>query len=242
MAQIESDSPAGWRPRPERARCSTCTVLDREKSSAEWLVCPSMPVNVMAGAPSDECGNYIPDETAKMLALFDAPAPTPQVLTPDAVIGGYVKDSPEIREAVLEKLAAGIFLREIARMDGMPSTQAVRNWCKADPDFAKEVEAARLAGCDTIAESCLQIADDGSNDTYVDDDGNRRVDTDHIQRSKLRVWTRLELLKKMYPKKYGDKVDLNHGGQEGNPVRLIAANMTPEESTQLYTEMLKVGR
>ena len=182
-----------------------------------------------------------------MLAFFTAPVPAVQpvaavtTITPVPADPLQVRNSEDIRAAIIELLASGKFLREIARMPGMPSTQAIRNWRKADPDFDKEIEAARLEGCDVIAESCMQIADDGTND-YYDDDGVRKVDTDHIQRSKLRVDTRLRLLEKMHPRKYGAKVDVNHGGQEGNPVRLIAANMTQEESTQLYSEMLKVGR
>lgn len=189
------------------------------------------------------------DDTAALLAFFDAPAAPSTavavaagtaVATREPIV--QVRDSEEVRAAIIEHLSSGKFLREIARMPGMPSTQAIRNWRKMDPDFDKEIEDARLEGCDVIAESCMHIADDGTNDTQVDEDGRTVVNTDHIQRSKLRVWTRLELLKKMHPRKYGDKVNLNHGGQVGNPVRLIAANMTQEESTQLYSEMLKVGR
>ena len=154
----------------------------------------------------------------------------------------YVFESEDVKSRILELVSSGKFVSEVCRMPGMPTPQAVRNWMKGDPEFAKAMEESRLAGCDVLAESCLQIADDGQNDYVVDEDGVSRVDTDHIQRSKLRVWTRLELLKKMHPKKYGDKVDLNHGGQAGNPVRLIATSMTPEESTQLYTEMLAIGR
>jgi hypothetical protein len=192
-------------------------------------------------------GTATPDETAELLAFFAPAAVTPQpvtavtTITPIPADPLQVRNSEDIRAAIIELLAGGTFLREIARMPGMPSTQAIRNWRKADPDFDKEIEAARLEGTDAIFESSLQIADDGRND-YIDVDGVRRVDTDHIQRSKLRVDTRMRLAEKMNPKKYGAKVDVNHGGQEGNPVRLIAANMTQEESTQLYSEMLKVGR
>ena len=35
------------------------------------------------------------------------------------------------------------------------------------------------------------------------------VDTDHIQRAKLRIDTRLKLLAKWNPKKWGDKLDVD---------------------------------
>lgn len=36
---------------------------------------------------------------------------------------------------------------------------------------------------------------------------------DMIEHRKLRIETRLKLLAKWNPKKYGDKLDLNHGGE-----------------------------
>jgi hypothetical protein len=179
-----------------------------------------------------------------MLALFGAPPPAvsepTQLVVTEPIT--QVRDSEEIREKILALLSEGTFLRQIARMPGMPSTQAIRNWRKADPDFDKEIEDARLAGCDAIAEDIFEIIDDKSGDHYVDEAGRTVSDPTNVQRNKLQADMRLRLLEKMHPRKYGAKVDMNHGGQVGNPIRLIAANMTQEESTQLYSEMLKVGR
>ena len=43
-------------------------------------------------------------------------------------------------------------------------------------------------------------------------------DSEHVQRSRLRVDTRIKLLEKLQPRKYGAKVDMNHGVQEDNPI------------------------
>ena len=102
----------------------------------------------------------------------------------------------------------------------MPAVRTVSDWKAAHESFAADIACAREEGYDKIASDCLQIADDGWNDTYLDDDGNKRTDTDVIQRSKLRIETRLKLLAKWDPKRYGDKVDVNHGGQDGNPVNM----------------------
>lgn len=40
------------------------------------------------------------------------------------------------------------------------------------------------------------------------------IDTEHIQRSKLRVETRLKLLAKWNPKRYGDRIDVTSGGEK----------------------------
>jgi len=41
------------------------------------------------------------------------------------------------------------------------------------------------------------------------------ADTDHIQRSKLRVETRLKLLAKWNPRKWGDRQQIEHSGKVG---------------------------
>ncbi|HCE6991259.1 TPA: hypothetical protein NOV39_001187 [Pseudomonas aeruginosa] len=79
---------------------------------------------------------------------------------------------------------------------------------------------AREAQADTLAEEILQIADDGSNDTYTDDEGRTHVDYDHISRSKLRVDARKWLASKMAPKKYGDRITNEHTGANGGAIEV----------------------
>jgi hypothetical protein len=66
----------------------------------------------------------------------------------------------------------------------------------------------------------LEIADDGTNDTYEDVDGNPRTDHDVIARSKLRVDTRKWYLAKSMPKLYGERVALEHSGPNGVPIQV----------------------
>jgi hypothetical protein len=65
-----------------------------------------------------------------------------------------------------------------------------------------------------MATEILDIADDGSNDTYETDDGEK-VNQDHINRSRLRVDTRKWLMSKLAPKKYGEKVQQEVTGNIG---------------------------
>lgn len=57
---------------------------------------------------------------------------------------------------------------------------------------------------DAMADEILVIADDGTGDSWTDDDGVVRTNHDVIARSKLRVDTRKWLMSKLAPKKYGD--------------------------------------
>jgi hypothetical protein len=121
-------------------------------------------------------------------------------------------------DAICERIAEGRSLRKICLDDDMPATSSVFKWLGLHPDFAEQYARAREAQADTMADEILDISDDGKNDTYIDKDGVERTDTDVIARSKLRVDSRKWLASKMAPKKYGEKLDLNHGGQPNNPI------------------------
>jgi hypothetical protein len=101
----------------------------------------------------------------------------------------------------------------------MPAWRTVYDWIAANSDFSARLARAREAGFDLIAAECLEIADDGSADYKLSDREGQDivVDSEHIQRSKLRVETRLKLLAKWSPQKYGERV--THGGDPDAPIR-----------------------
>jgi hypothetical protein len=145
----------------------------------------------------------------------------------------------KIADEICARLAKGEPLAEICRDERMPAVRTVSDWKRAHERFSADFARAREEGFDQIATDCLRIADDGVNDTYLDEEGNKRTDTDVIQRSKLRIETRLKLLAKWDPKRYGDKVDINHGGQDGNPIKTEAnVTVTAEEA---YKRLINGG-
>lgn len=133
------------------------------------------------------------------------------------------KFSQEILDEICDRLGEGEFLTEIYRSDKgkFPTPSTVRDWMAADPVIARQVARARELGEDHLAAQCIPIADDGQND-WMDkndpDNAGYRANGEHIQRSKLRIWTRMELLKKMNPKKYGDRVSQELSGPDGTPL------------------------
>lgn len=86
----------------------------------------------------------------------------------------------------------------------------------ADPTYASAIARAREIGYDVIAAQCLLIADDSASD-YTDSEKGPAFNAEHVQRSKLRIETRLKLLAKWDPKRYGDKVAVT--GDGGGPVQ-----------------------
>ena len=120
---------------------------------------------------------------------------------------------PAVAHQICEMLSEGIPLREICRMEGMPPWRNIYFWMARDEDLAAHIARAREVGYDSIAEECLDIADNSVNDWVNREQFNPRtkkvevirvVDPEHIQRSKLRIETRLKLLAK-WSNKYSEK-------------------------------------
>lgn len=111
-----------------------------------------------------------------------------------------------IVDAICERLADGESLRSICRDPLMPCKASVFNKLVKDKEFLLRYNLAREAQADSLVDDMLGIADDATNDYAVDPEtGLKRVDKDHITRSRLRVDTRKWIAAKMKPKKYGDR-------------------------------------
>lgn len=116
----------------------------------------------------------------------------------------------ETAKYICEQLSEGIPLAHICREENMPAVRTVSDWKVAHPEFAAAFARAREDGFDKIAADCLDIADETALDT-VDTENGERPNAEWIARSKLRVETRLKLLSKWDPKRYGERqtVDMN---------------------------------
>jgi len=131
------------------------------------------------------------------------------------------KDAAEI----VDRLSKGEPLTVICRDDWLPCDDTVRNWADANEDFARDIARAREAGFDQIALDALAIADETHLDTKKGANGEGVCNSEWISRSKLRVETRLKLLSKWDPKRYGDKIQTEHSGNVG-----LSLNVTPDDA------------
>ena len=118
------------------------------------------------------------------------------------------KKTPEVIERLLTGIADGQTLRALCREEGMPNWRTVYDWIEADAELAARFERAREIGFDAIAEDILNNVD------------NVVAIGEHIQRSKLQVETRLKLLAKWHPKKYGDKQTHEIGNKDGETLKI----------------------
>jgi hypothetical protein len=128
----------------------------------------------------------------------------------------------ELADAICARLAKGETLKSICRDEGMPDDRTVRTWALNDyQGFYPQYATARQLGLDAMADQLLEIADDTSRDYTLDSQGNLIVNGEHINRSRLRVDVRKWYLSKLAPKRYGEKIDLNVGGQDGSPLTTV---------------------
>jgi len=162
-------------------------------------------------------------------------------------MGHYDERKDEIIDEIVAGLSDGVSLRELCRRDGMPSWRTVYDWMNADAAFASRIAHARDVGYDAIAEDILDIADDGTNDwverKMKDGSVKETLDAEHVQRSKLRIETRLKLLAKWNPKKYGEKQTVDVGNKDGETFK--ADSVDSVALTQALAEALrnqKVGK
>lgn len=144
--------------------------------------------------------------------------------------------SEEVAETLCLLIAEGESLRAICDMDDMPAKATVFRWLARYPEFRDKYTRAKELGSEVHAEEMLEIADDATNDWMEahNADGEAvgyKLNGEHVQRSKLRIDTRKWLLAKLQPKKYGDKVDLNHGAEEGSPLARLLDRMGASPKT-----------
>lgn len=107
-----------------------------------------------------------------------------------------------VADEILSRLAEGEPLRQILRSDleRFPRKSTWYLWCSGDPELDARFKAARDDGFDALADGIRETA------------RGRGDSTGDVQRDKLIVDTDLKLLAKWDPRRYGDKIDLNHGG------------------------------
>lgn len=131
-----------------------------------------------------------------------------------------------IADKVLDGLSQGKSLRAVCKADGMPHASTILNWCEDCPEFGQQYARVRARSYQLLAEEILEISDESSADSYVDDNGNERTNSEVVARSKLRVDSRKWMLSKMLPKVYGDKLEL--AGDKDNPLLVVVRRLTDE--------------
>ena len=115
----------------------------------------------------------------------------------------------EFANAIIEWISEGNTLREFCRQNDL-TWKTVYNWLEEHEDFATRFARARLTGADAIAEEALEIANtpvEGVRREVGGKDGSKKIFEDMLGHRRLQVETRLKLLAKWFPQKYGEKTE-----------------------------------
>ena len=131
----------------------------------------------------------------------------------------YKYDDAKV-ENILMRLANGETLKAACNANGIePRTWF--NWREAEENsaLAHAHEIAVSLGHDAIAEECLDIIDTEA-ERISDRDGNTRRDPAHVAWLRNRAETRMRLLSKWSPAKYGDNAALQITGRDGGAIQV----------------------
>lgn len=85
--------------------------------------------------------------------------------------------------------------------------RTVLDWLAQNEVFSQHYARAKEEQADLLAEEIIEIADDSSQDTIIDEFGKERPNSEWMNRSRLRVDARKWVAAKLKPKKYGDKTE-----------------------------------
>lgn len=127
-------------------------------------------------------------------------------------------------------------LRSICQDLGLDA-RTVHEWMQADQVFRDKYELARRFRFDDMAEECLEIADDKTQDDLIDDKGYRRPNKEWIARSRVRIQIRLDLLARFDPQRFGAKLELS--GELTNKNLNINVSADPVEAARQYHDMMR---
>jgi hypothetical protein len=120
----------------------------------------------------------------------------------EASVGRPTIRTHEVEGEILGRLAIGQSMRSICTEDGMPALTTVFRWLAEDQVFAAAYAAARDAQAETLADELVELADSA-----------RGEPAEVVSAVKLAVDTRKWVASKLKPKKYGDKLDVDHAGE-----------------------------
>lgn len=116
-----------------------------------------------------------------------------------------VEWSEDLVNDICDHLSTGKSLIEIGSLQGYPSTASMYRQMAKEPAFATRIARAREAQQDYEADNIVRMADQATGENW--------------QVVKLQIYARQWRAAKLAPKRYGDKIQQEHTGAEGGPIK-----------------------
>ena len=127
----------------------------------------------------------------------------------------YSEENKEkIFSFICEELEKGYSLRSILRREDMPSSRTFFKWIDESEEKVKQYERSVELRSEFLFDEIIEIADKQSEDVSEDENGNKVINHNIVQRNRLQIDARKWALSKMLPKKFGDKTDITSNGEK----------------------------
>jgi hypothetical protein len=135
---------------------------------------------------------------------------------PNIMSGRPLEYTQEMGDLICERIATHpLGLKRLCKKyDDMPAETTIQRWRYRVNGFRLQYAQAKMLQADVLAEECLDISDDTTQDIRVTEDGKTMIDGEFVARSRLRVDTRKWLASKLLPRQYGDKSLLEQKTEE----------------------------
>jgi len=141
------------------------------------------------------------------------------------------KYTEKLADSICSQLAEGDSMRTVCKPVDMPNKSTLFRWIRTNEEFCNQYTRAKQESADALTDEMLDIADDSTNDYMMKQNENGTeyevLNSEHIQRSRLRIETRKWLSSKLKPKKYGDKIQQEHSGPDGSPIKVSNITFNP---------------
>lgn len=127
------------------------------------------------------------------------------------------KYTPEVAQKIYERAAAGETLARIGAGKAMPSKQTIQAWLRDNEEFQKGYFRAKRAWAAAKAEELEELGQSAIDAARGEDVDPKRLNAlvcaINNQAANLR-W----LISRMYPERYGDKVQAEISGKDGGAI------------------------
>lgn len=120
-----------------------------------------------------------------------------------------------IAAQICVRLANGEPMTKICRDESMPAQSTVYLWLSKYPAFVEMYTRAREDQADTLADEIVAIADEpvrGEKRVIKANGDIEVIEADMVDHRRLRVDARKWVAAKLKPRKYGDRIEHEHGG------------------------------
>lgn len=146
------------------------------------------------------------------------------------MIGRPCEFTQAVADEICDRLADGESLRKICLDEHLPNKGTVFRWLASMPAFSDQYTLAREAQGEGDADDLKDIADELP---PVGPDG--KVDAGAVQHQRLRIETRKWTAAKLKPKKYGERIGVDHSGSIG------VERMTDEQIAERIAALQAAG-